>query len=126
MSIWLPPTAAKQPEVNLTSWAAHEVEVPGLEGPSVHIAGDNGTGGRVTSPVQRIEATTRSVVTSTGRVYRLHGAPGLSGDAEYVWRRWLRMFDVTVLQDVSGRLLKQFTNAEALDAVLVAPPPPEA
>jgi len=113
MSVWLPPTAAEQPNVTLTSWAAYEVQVPGLDVPTIHVAGyaEWEGSGRVTSPLQSIDAQHRSVVTSTGRVYRLAGAPGLSGDAEYVWRRWVRLWNATELSDATAALLEQFTAA---------------
>lgn len=89
MSVWLPPTANEQPEVSLVSWGAFEVLVPELGEPIIHIAGVREVGGegRVSSPVAKVDAANRCVVTSTGRVYRLVGAPRLQGEASYVWQR---------------------------------------
>lgn len=118
MPVWLPPTAETQPHVTLTSWAAYEVQVPGLDVPTIHIAGyaeREGTG-RVTSPVGAIDAPRRSVVTRSGRVYRLIGPPGLSGDALYVWQRWLGIWNATVLSDAAPALTEQFAAGEAPDA----------
>jgi hypothetical protein len=115
MSIWLPPTAAAQPNVTLTSWAAYEVQIPGLDGPTMHVAGyiEWEGSGRVTSPLRAMDALRRSVVTRSGRVYRVTGGPGLSGDAEYAWRRWLKLWNVTVLGDVTAALLRGFDEAAA-------------
>ncbi|WP_425258158.1 hypothetical protein ACPOLB_21880 [Rubrivivax sp. RP6-9] len=115
MPAWLPPTAADQPSVTLTSWAAFEVQVPGLDAPTIHVAGyaEWEGSGRVTSPLKSVDAQRRSVVTSSGRVYRLQGGPGLSGDAEYVWRRWLRLWNATELSDATSALVEQFTAASS-------------
>lgn len=120
MTVWLPPTAAEQPNVTLTSWAAYEVQVPDLDAPTIHVAGyaESEGSGRVTSPLRSVDAQHRSVVTSSGRVYRLAGGAGLSGNAEYVWRRWLRLWDATVLSDATSTLLEQFTSAAATGAEL--------
>ncbi|ALV07721.1 hypothetical protein [Roseateles depolymerans] len=113
MSIFIPPTTAEQPDAVLTSWRAFEVEVPGLAGPTIHIAGYIGAEGcgRVTSPIEELDAANRSVVTSSGRVYQLRGAPGLNGDAEYVWAKWQRLWKTTVLADATADLLRQFDGA---------------
>lgn len=114
MSVWLPPTAEEQPEVSLVSWGAFEVLVPELGAPTIHIAGVREVGGegRVSSPVAKVDALNRSVVTSTGRIYRLLGAPGLQGEATYVWQRWVRNWSAEVLSDAAPALLHQFESAE--------------
>jgi hypothetical protein len=110
MSTWLPPTAEEQPEVSLVDWGAFEVLVPELGAPSIHVAGVRAAGGegRVSSPVARVNGAGRCVVTSTGRVYRLIGAPGLQGDAAYVWRRWVASWRASVLSDATPALLQAF------------------
>jgi hypothetical protein len=117
MSTWLPPTAAEQPDVTLTNWAAFEVNVARFHGPTIHLVGFaecEGTG-RVTSPVAKLDAGSRCAVTSTGRVYRLAGAPGLNGDGHYVWQVWQRSWKATVLSDATGAIEKQFASEGACD-----------
>ena len=118
MSTWLPPTAAEEPDVALVAWGAFEVLVPELGTPTIHVAGmrEAGATGRVSSPVAKVDAATRSVVTSTGRIYRLIGAPGLQGDATYVWTRWVWKWNATVLSDAAPALVQSFSEAEANDA----------
>lgn len=116
MSTWLPPTAEEQPEVSLVYWGAFEVLVPELGAPTIHVAGVRAGGeGRVSSPVAKVDAANRCVVTSTGRNYRLLGAPGLQGDATYVWNRWVWKWNATVLSDATPALLHSFATEESSD-----------
>lgn len=114
MSVWLPPTAEEQPEVSLVSWGAFEVLVPELGTPTIHIAGvcEVDGEGRVSSPVAKVDAANRSVVTSTGRIYRLVGAPRLQGEANYVWRRWVLIWKAEVLSDAAPALVRAFEFKE--------------
>jgi hypothetical protein len=61
----------------------------------------NDQGGRVTSAIKSIDRTTRRVVTNSGRVYELVGAPGYSDDSEYVWESWQRIHGATEVRDIS-------------------------
>lgn len=117
MSTWLPPTADEQPEVSLVSWGAFEVLVPELGAPTIHIAGlhERAGEGRVTSPVAKVDGASRCVVTSTGRVYRLIGPPGMQGDAEYVWRRWVFKWNAKVLSDAAPALVSAFDAGETMN-----------
>lgn len=117
MSTWLPPTAEEEPVVTLVSWGAFEVFVPELEAPTIHVAGMKQVGatGRVSSPVVKVDVATRSVVTSTGRTYRLLGAPGLQGDASYVWSRWLWKWNAKVRSDAAPALAHSFDAEETLN-----------
>lgn len=117
MSVWLPPTAEEQPEVSLVCWGAFEVLVPELGAPTIHVVGIRAQSGegRVSSPVEMVDAATRCVVTSTGRRYRLVGAPGMQGDALYVWQRWVRNWSAEVLSDAAPALLESFAAEETQD-----------
>jgi hypothetical protein len=126
MSVWLPPTAAEQPDVTLTDWAAFEVLVPELGAPTIHVVGYNATEGRVSSPVVKVDAGQHSVVTSTGRVYRLKGSPGLNGDAQYIWRRWLVIWKASVLSDATAALQSQIAGPVVQDAKVCARAPTDA
>lgn len=117
MSVWLPPTAEEQPDVSLVSWGAFEVLVPELGAPTIHIAGllERAGEGRVSSPVAKVDGAGRCVITSTGRVYRLVGAPGLQGDASYVWGRWVWKWNAQVLSDAAPALVRAFQTGETLN-----------
>ncbi|HRI91025.1 MAG TPA: hypothetical protein PLS93_05145 [Accumulibacter sp.] len=65
----------------------------------------------MTSPLQRVDPATRSVMTRSGRVYRLGRGRGLSSDAEYVWRRWLELNEAKVLREATSSLLEQLAGA---------------
>lgn len=108
MPIWLPDERASRPDDQLISWAAFEVDVPTLNGPTIHLAGyiEREGAGRVTSPLIGVDRATRTFTTRSYSTYRLVGAPGLSGDAEYVWKRWLRIWKVDVHRDVTDELLR--------------------
>ena len=115
MSLWLPPTSAKQPDVTLIGWAIFMVMVPKIGKRTVHFAGCSECGGegRVSSPIEKLDPKNKSGVSSTGRVYRLKGPPGLGSDAQYVWDRWLSISSASVLADVSREVLSQFLRDSA-------------
>lgn len=112
MPIFLPPTVATHPNERLESWAVFEVTLPGLSSPTLHAAGhvDDGTG-RVSSPLVNIDEVARSVVTRSGRVYRLVGRPGLGGSGEYVWNRWTAGWRAQNVKDVTAEFLLRFNSA---------------
>lgn len=109
MPIWLPDEPASRPDDRLSSWAAFEALVPELDGPTLHLVGyvERESGGRVTSPLMGFDRVTRTFTTRGCSTYLLVGAPGLNGDAEYVWKRWLRLWNATVLRDVINEVLRE-------------------
>jgi len=109
MSIWLPEEPASRPDDKLICWAAFEALVPDLDGPTLHLVGyiERESAGRVTSPLMGIDRATRTLTTRSCSSYRLVGAPGVNGDAEYVWRRWLRLWKAEVLRDATQDLLDE-------------------
>lgn len=112
MPVWLPPTDEEQPEASLVFWGAFEVLVPKLGAPTIRVVGVRAQSGegRLSSPVAKVDAPNPSVVTSTGHVYRLVGEPGVQGDADYVWRRWVFSWRAEVLGDAAPALLHQSTS----------------
>lgn len=101
-SIWRPRSVSQEPETKLTNWAVFSVDFPG-DKPTIHFAGYAGYEGRVCSPVQTYDPTTRRGRTRSGRVYELlKDRKGLNGDAEYVWRNWLRMNGDPKFTDVTA------------------------
>jgi hypothetical protein len=112
MPVFLPPTVAERPNERLRSWAVFEVLVPGLGERTRHVAGDVADGsGRVSSPLVAIDDTNRSVVTRSGRVYRLIGRPGLGLEGEYVWRNWLSGTEARDITDVTAEFRARFAIA---------------
>lgn len=109
MPIWLPDEPASRPDDKLTFWAAFEALVPDLDGPTLHLVGyiERESAGRVTSPLIGLDRQTRTCTTRSCSSYRLVGAPGLNGDGEYVWRRWLRLWKAEVLRDATQDLLDE-------------------
>ena len=109
MPLRIPPTTAVQPDLTLTGWAAFEVLVPGIGHPTLHFVGyhDRDAEGRVSSHIETFDSATRCGVSASGRVYRLWGDPGLRGDAQYVWARWLRIWDAAVVRDCSESFVQE-------------------
>lgn len=114
MPIFLPPTVTRAPNEWLRSWAVFELLVPKLGERTQHVAGDVSDGsGRVSSPLVAIDEATRSVVTRSGRVYRLVGAPGFGLEGEYVWQQWLSVADARDVEDVTADFVRRFEQAAA-------------
>ena len=109
MPLWIPPTTDIQPDLTLTGWGAFEVLLPGIGHPTLHFVGyhvEDGEG-RVSSPITGFDSSTRYGVSRSGRVYHLREHPGLGGGAQYVWARWLRIWDVAVLRDCSESFVQE-------------------
>ena len=73
-----------------------------------HLVGcvQGGSGGRVTSALVKIDLTSATAVTSSGRMYRLKGPPGFDDDADYVWKVWQHINLSTHVRDVTRALAK--------------------
>lgn len=50
-------------------------------------------------------------ITSSGRIYKLKGGPGLNGDAAYVLQRWRVINGVETLKDISDEVLAENKQA---------------
>lgn len=92
-SVWKPADVTQEPHTRLTQWQVHLVKGKLSEegGDTIHFMGHTGYEGRVCSPVQTYDKTTRRGVTKSGRIYELVGHPGHNGDAFHVWATWLSM-----------------------------------
>ncbi|MGF6770629.1 hypothetical protein P3T18_003108 [Paraburkholderia sp. GAS199] len=66
--------------------------------------------GRVSTPIVSFDPRTRTGVTSTGRKYYLLGRAGLDKDADYVWHRAARVWDITSWRDVTQQLCPDWRN----------------
>ena len=116
MSIWTPPTVAQAPGLVLSGWRAYKVLIPANQGlVTAHLVGYNETDGegRVSSSLVRFDLESRCGATASGRVYRLTNHEGLGADAEYVWAKWLRIYDAEVLESLSLAALSDFISAAA-------------
>lgn len=95
MSLWLVAPIAERPSVSLRSWQVFDVPLSG-ETWTRHFVGYavEDRQGQVSSPVLTFSPAERCGVTRSGRVYQLIGRPGADSDAEYVWNRWKRLWDI--------------------------------
>ena len=110
MPIWIPPSLEDQPGVTLSGWAAFKVFLPGNGFPTAHLVGYNERvgEGRVSSHMVKFDAASMCGVTSSGRLYRLLGEPGLAGDAAYVWQRWTNRWSADAHEEMSAEALSAF------------------
>jgi hypothetical protein len=108
----------EQPELTLRDWW-----VARLADSTVHLIGycvENDEG-RVSSEVQSFAIGRSLVLTSTGRVYRLLGEPGLNMDASYTWNRWLRMYGLESWEDITEAAFENLMSTDAPSEELPAP-----
>jgi hypothetical protein len=107
--LWIPPTTADQPDLTLTGWAVFEALLPAIGHPTVHFVGYHAADseGRVSSPIEQFDSASRCGVSRSGRVYQLAGEPGLGADAQYVWARWLRIWEATVVRDCTDSVVQE-------------------
>ena len=96
-SIWRPDSVTDEPEVKLSQWRVYLVKADiDSTGDTIHCVGAAGyrySEGRVCSPVQTYDPTTKKGITRSGRIYELVGPSGHNRDALYVWNRWLARFN---------------------------------
>lgn len=106
--LWLPRPVSQTPEIVLCDWQVFDVLLPGEGARTRHLAGSTGRDGhgRVSSAVRVFDARTRTAVTESGRVYKLHRSQGFSLNAEYVWRHWVAFNAATDVVDVSAAILE--------------------
>ncbi len=58
--------------------------------------------GRASTAIQSFDRNRMTLVTESGRVYKLEGEPGLDMDAAYVWNLYARVNGYEVVADVTG------------------------
>ena len=118
MPTWSPSTVAEEPETTLCRWSAFEVQVPGFDSSTIHIAGETVESrlGRVTSPIVKIYPSRLSVVSQSGRIYRLQDMPEMGICGSMIWDQWVRLWKVRVLSTASPVLVAIFeTGGEVVD-----------
>ena len=87
----------------LIDWSLHEVQRATLDAPSPHVVGyalEAGEG-RVSSAIVELDVDTRRIRTKSGRLYFLSGESGRHPDADYVWSRWRRIHEATLLRKLT-------------------------
>lgn len=113
MSVWSVASIGTRPSVTLRNWMVFECSVPGHAASRTrHLVGYacEDRQGQVSSNIEHFDPSTGSFKTASGRVYRLEGSSGLDLDAEYVLARWLRMWSVTDLVDVTSNVEQQLAG----------------
>jgi hypothetical protein len=108
MFVWPIQSVEDRPDVTLTDWAAFEVPLHGPAEPwTRHLAGWSceDRHGQVCSAIESFDPATGQCVTSSGRVYRITGRPGMNADAQYVWNRWKRIAGVEQERDLTREVV---------------------
>lgn len=108
--VWPIEAVEDLPEVWLSDWRVYEIVQPTPEPAMRHLVGwaMRAGQGQVSSAIRYIDPVTRRCVTRSGRTYHLHGKPGLSEDARYVWGVWKRLNRVDDARDVTDELASLF------------------
>lgn len=107
LSIWQALPTSIQPELTLIDWSIREIHCPrGVERVLVGYCTENREG-RTSSAIESIDPKSLICTTVSGRVYCLHGRPGHDPDADYVFRGWSRVNDVTQTSDVTRELWEE-------------------
>ena len=103
-SFWASSTIEQTPQVDLADWRVMQ-----LADGSRHLVGTNlteGMTGRVSSRVVALDSAHALAKTKSGRVYKLHGPPGRTQDADYTWHRWLKQMGSPSWADVTSTVLE--------------------
>src|SRR5687767_11445644 len=109
MTVWTIAPVADQPEATLTDWQV--MELPNGDRHLVGYAVEEREG-RASSAVDTFDLAAMRAVTSSGRVYQLKGRPGWNKDAEYVWKRWLRINEAASFVDVTASVWASSTGGK--------------
>ena len=102
-SFWASCTIEQMPHVDLADWRVMQ-----LADGSRHLVGTSiteGETGRVSSRVVALDSAHALAKTNSGRVYKLHGPPGRTQDADYTWHRWLKQVGSPSWMDVTPAVL---------------------
>ena len=92
MPIWKTRSIEQVPQLTLIHWSVRE-----LPNGDRHFVGYNITEmeGRVSSKIVKFDPEAMVGRTRSGRVYKLDGSMGTSGDSEYTWNRWLNIYGLS-------------------------------
>ncbi len=100
-SIWRPSSVQVEPQTTLTGWRVYEVDGGNDYPITIHFVGWAGYEGRVCSPIQEYDPTTKRGITRSGRVYELKGSSGHNRDAAYVWGVWCDRNNIVDVKDIT-------------------------
>ena len=94
--IWATAPIKEEPSISLTQWKIKETTIGNF------FSGWNTRSreGRVSTRIVTYDPETKRGITESGRVYELVGESGWNGDAEYVWARYKRIYNLVELTDV--------------------------
>ncbi|MGZ4955093.1 MAG: hypothetical protein ACXV8Q_08260 [Methylobacter sp.] len=111
MSIYAADPPGEYPE-NIIRWSVREVLCPGSEQRTRHLVGyiPMLREGRASSSIQAFDRERMRITTQSGRVYRLEGQPGITSDAEYVWKHWKSPNEATDEIDVTDQYFQRVGN----------------
>lgn len=77
--------------------------------------------GRVSSAVVTFDVDSLRGVTRSGRVYQLHGVPGVDRDAAYLWGCWASGEEEPTWPDVTAAILSALVTAlQANEPIVLA------
>ena len=111
MPVWKPPPVSRLSLIPLSRWRIFEL----TDGSRYFVGVDMfDQTGRVSSPIVAFNAVRLQGTTQTGRIYELVGKPGVALQADYVWRKWCELYEVTSYKDVTQRLLNGANDDNAL------------
>ena len=110
-----------QPFSVMTNWRVFQVRGP-LGSRSRHLVGRVSGEGRVCSALAKLDLTSLTAVSRSGRFYRLEGPPGHDPDATYVWEQWARLNRTTHMRDMTRALLRLRRLRGLHDLPEAAPP----
>lgn len=110
MPLWTFGSVEQEPSVHLVSWKVVEIDAG-----TRHFVGADALDrtGRVSSAIVQLDLTAKRGVTRSGRVYKLVGEPGHTGDGNYVWTRWCEINGVRSFTDVTQEMLEAKGDAGA-------------
>lgn len=104
MSIWRTQPPSEQPLLTLVRWSVQDVQdALGTCRVLVGFCVENHEA-RTSSELVSIDPGTLICSTQSGRKYQLQGRPGVDSDAEYVFRRWCAIHQVTSTSDVTSEV----------------------
>ena len=110
-----------QPFSVMTIWRIFQVRGP-LGSRSRHLVGRASGERRVCSELAKLDLTSLTAVSRSGRFYRLEGPPGQDPDATYVWLMWTQLNRATHLRDMTRALLRLRRLRDLHDLPEAAPP----
>lgn len=122
MSFRMPLACLGEPYIELMLWSAFLLFLPILGSPTVHVVGINGQTGRarVSSPVVKVHTSGQRVITQSGRLYGLLGAPGAPAYGKALLADWATAWDALVLDNVTPTLMSWPGRGDVASAAVSA------